>query len=102
MRAYLTLHLVPKREDASRDVPVARVGRYEVRLVEATLDGEEVLALELHDNNRGVLLDSVDCEDVAVAQVFAEEMILWAGELQSRSACAGRTISSLSVVLRSE
>jgi hypothetical protein len=82
MRAYLALHLVPRREDGARDVPVARLGHYEVRLVEATPDGEE-LSLELHDHIRRVVVDSVHCEDLEVAEVFSEEMILWARELQS-------------------
>jgi hypothetical protein len=82
MRAYLTLHLVPRREDGARAVPVARVGHYEVRLVEAAPDGEE-LSLELHDHIRRVVVDSVQCDDLEVAEVFSEEMILWAHELQS-------------------
>ena len=82
MRAYLALHLVPRGEDAARDVALARLGDFEVRLVEASLDGEE-LSLELHDRARRVVLDSVHCDDLEVAEVFAEEMILWAGELQS-------------------
>jgi hypothetical protein len=83
MRAYLALHLVPRREDGARDVPVARLGHYEVRLVEAAPDGEE-LSLELHDHIRRVVVDSVHCEDLEVAEVFSEEMILWARELQHK------------------
>ena len=82
MRAYLALHLAPRREDAARDVPVARLGNYEVRLVEPALEGEE-LSLELHDHVRRVVIDSVRCDDLEVAEVFAEEMILWALQLQS-------------------
>jgi hypothetical protein len=82
MRAYLALHLVPRREDGARDVPVARVGHYEVRLVEAAPDGEE-LSLELHDHIRRVVVDSVHCDDLEVAEVFSEEMMLWARELRS-------------------
>jgi hypothetical protein len=78
-------------------VPVARLGHYEVRLVEAAPDGEE-LSLELHDVNRRVVLDSVHCDDLEVAEVFAEEMILWARELQSnkqrRSFACGADITS--------
>jgi hypothetical protein len=81
MRAYLALHLVPRREDGARDVPVARLGDYEVRLVEAAPDREE-LSLELHDHIRRVVVDSVHCDDLEVAEVFSEEMILWAHELQ--------------------
>jgi len=63
-------------------VPVARLGDYEVRLVEIAPDGEE-LSLELHDHTRRVVVDSVHCEDLELAEVFSEEMILWARELQS-------------------
>ena len=83
MRAYLALHLVPAREDGTRDVAVARLGDYEVRLVEAA-PGREELSLELHDRFRRAVVDSVRCEDLEMAEVFSEEMILWAHELQSK------------------
>ena len=84
MRAYLALHLVPRREDGARDVPVARIGHYEVRLVEAAPEREE-LSLELHDHVRRAVVDSVHCDDLEVAEAFSEEMILWAHELQSKN-----------------
>ena len=57
---------------------------YEVRLVEAAPERKE-LSLELHDHFRRVVVDSVHREDLEVAEVFSEEMILWAHELQSKS-----------------
>ena len=82
MRAYLA-HLVPARVDGTRDVAVARLGDYEVRLVEAAPERKE-LSLELHDHFRRAVVDSVHCEDLEVAEVFSEEMILWAHELRSK------------------
>jgi hypothetical protein len=83
MRAYLALHLVPARVDGTRAVAVARLGDYEVRLVEAAPERKE-LSLELHDHFRRAVVDSVHCEDLEVAEVFSEEMILWAHELRSK------------------
>jgi hypothetical protein len=38
-RAYLALALIPKNEDGSRTVPIARLGSFEVRIVESSSVG---------------------------------------------------------------
>ena len=53
-RAYLALALIPKNEDGSRTVPIARLGSFEVRIVEfinsETCDGLDIW-LELYNHS---------------------------------------------------
>ena len=83
-RAYLTLALIPKNEDGSRTVPIARLGSFEVRIVEfinsETCDGLDIW-LELYNHSNQSSLDSCRCRDFDQAEVFAEDLICCARHL---------------------
>jgi hypothetical protein len=82
--AYVALALVPKNEDGSRTVRIARLGAFEVRIVEfinsETCDGLDVW-LELYSHNNQSSLDSCRCRDFDQAEFLAEDLICCARDL---------------------
>ena len=64
---YTSLFLTPKQDDGSRYSAIARIGAFEVRLLELpSIDSPEELELwvELYDRDLRLGLDSCKCSDL--------------------------------------
>jgi len=91
--AYLSLFLVPAKQDGSKMAPLARFGSYEVRLVEFAEDAcaeTPVLLVELYRYDSCTALDSFRCDDFDEAVVAAENFILRAKALYEQGASTTR------------
>jgi hypothetical protein len=84
-RAYMRLLFVPPNEDGTKTVSLARIGNYEVLLVELSqsrfVDGAP-LWLELYAHDLNAVIDSYRCTDVEEAASAAEQLISCAKVLQ--------------------
>jgi hypothetical protein len=89
------LLLVPADHNGARTVPLARFGRYEVRLTEFIPDrgADEPIWLELYDRDAQCGIDSCRCSDL-------EEAVVSAGHLVSRARELNTVSSSLSLDTR--
>jgi hypothetical protein len=101
---YASLFLTPKQADGSRYSAIARVGAFEVRLLELpSVNSPEELALwvELYDRDLRVGVDSYKCSDLDEA-IDAAQFLTAQARQQSRGISApssdyGRIYSCLSV-----
>jgi hypothetical protein len=99
--AYANLFLTPKQDDGSRYSAIARIGAFEVRLLELpSVNSPEGLGLwvELYDRDLRVGVDSYKCGDLDEAIDAAQLLAAQAGQ-QSRglSAMLLRAITSESM-----
>jgi hypothetical protein len=98
---YASLFLTPKQEDGSRYSAIARIGTFEVRLLELpSLNFPEELELwvELFDRDLQIGLDSYKCGDLDEAIDAAQFLIAEARQQsQGLSAILFRAITSESV-----
>jgi hypothetical protein len=88
--AYANLFLTPKQDDGSRYSAIARIGAFEVRLLELpSVNSPEGLGLwvELYDRDLRVGVDSYKCGDLDEAIDAAQLLAAQAGQ-QSRGLSA--------------
>jgi hypothetical protein len=92
VRAYTRLFLVPKGEDGSRRISLARFGNYEVVVVElAQAERAPQFWMELYAHDIERALDSCACDDIEQAVSAAEGLIKQARKLYGESACGGKS-----------
>lgn len=87
-RAYIRLFLVPEGKNGERTVSLARIGGYEVRLVEiAQTDAADVppLWLELYSHDARLVVDSCSCHELEEAVAAADHLISQAKRLNELS-----------------
>ena len=83
--SYLGRFHTPKRDDGPRHAAVARIGTFEIRLVEIpSVDASEEMSLwvELYDRNLQFSVDSGKCSDLdeavdAAHFLIAQAKLLW-------------------------
>ena len=83
---YASLFFKPKQDDGSRHSVIARIGAFEVRLLELlSVDSPEELALwvELYDRDLRVGVDSCKCSDLEEA-IDAAQFLAAQARQQSR------------------
>jgi hypothetical protein len=86
METYTSLFLTPKQEDGSRYSVIARVGDFEVRLLElpsGNSSDELILWVELYDRDLRVGVDSCKCSDLDEA-IDAAQFLTAQARQQSR------------------
>jgi len=86
METYKSLFLTPKQEDGSRYSVIARVGDFEVRLLElpsGNSSEELILWVELYDRDLRVGVDSCKCSDLDEA-IDAAQFLTAQARQQSR------------------
>jgi hypothetical protein len=86
METYTSLFLTPKQEDGSRYSVIARVGDFEVRLLElpsGNSSEELILWVELYDRDLRVGVDSCKCSDLDEA-IDAAQFLTAQARQQSR------------------
>jgi hypothetical protein len=94
-QSYLGLFLASKRADGSRAAAVARIGMFEVRLVEMpSFNASEGLSLwvELYDRDLQLDVDSRKCSDLDEAIDATQRLIELARRLNNEvgeAGCAG-------------
>ena len=92
VRAYTRLFLVPKREDGSRRISLARFGNYEVLIVElAQAERAPRFWMELYARDIEFTLDSCACDDLEQAVIAAEGLMEQARKLHGKSAAVGKS-----------
>jgi hypothetical protein len=101
METYASLFLIPKQDDGSRYSVIARIGAFEVRLLELpSINSPEELALwvELYDRDLRVGVDSCKCSDLDEA-IDAAQFLTAQARQQSRgmSGILLRAITSESI-----
>ena len=77
-RAYIRLFLVPEGKNGERTVSLARIGDYEVRLVEIVQTAAAdvpPLWLELYSYDGRLVVDSCSCHELEDAVVAAEHLV---------------------------
>ena len=87
-QSYLGLFLTSKGADGSRAAAVARIGMFEVRLVEMpSFNASEGLSLwvELYDRGHRVGVDSYKCGDLDEAIDVAQLLMTQATQLNSEA-----------------
>ena len=85
-KTYASLFLTPKQDDGSRYSVIARIGVFEVRLLELpSVNSPEELGLwvELYDRDLRVGVDSYKCDDLDEAIAAAQFLTVQARQ-QSR------------------
>ena len=86
METYTSLFLTPKQEDGSRYSVIARIGDFEVRLLElpsGNSSEELILWVELYDRDLRVGVDSCKCSDLDEA-IDAAQFLTAQARQQSR------------------
>jgi hypothetical protein len=92
VRAYTRLFLVPKGEDGSRRISLARFGHYEVLIVElAKAERAPQFWMELYAHDIGLALDSCACDDLEHAVGAAAGLIHQARKLHGDSRGRGKS-----------
>ena len=84
-QAYVRLFFVPESEDGARTISLARLGNYEVRLVELVQsDGacDPPLWVELYDRNIPGSIDSCSASDLEEMVCAAEQLLSEAKQLR--------------------
>jgi len=87
-KAYVSLTLMPERDDRSKMITLDRYGPYEVRLIEflqGEVTGDCLLWLELYCHVTKSSLDSCRCENLDDAETAADLLISSAKQLHDRS-----------------
>jgi hypothetical protein len=77
-RAYIRLLLVPEGKDGERAVSLARIGDYEVRIVEVSQSSAAdvpPLWMELYAHDVQSAIDSCSCHEFEEAAAAAEHLI---------------------------
>jgi hypothetical protein len=87
VRAYTRLLLVPQERDGSRRISLARLGNYEIFIIEFAQNVPAIaprlwIELYAHDLRRG--LDSCACEDLEQATIAARDLIAQARDLKAK------------------
>jgi hypothetical protein len=91
--AYLSLFVMPAKQDGSKIAALARFGTYEVRLVEFpgdACDETPPLWVELYRYDLCSVIDSFRCDDFDEAVMAAETFILRAKALYEQGASTTR------------
>jgi hypothetical protein len=86
--SYTSLFLTSKHDDGSRHVAIARIGAFEVRLLEmpsANSPEEASLWVELYDRGLRVGVDSYKCGDLDEAIDIAQLLMTQATQLNSEA-----------------
>ena len=86
--SYASLFLTSKHDDGSRHAAIARVGAFEVRLLElpsANSPEEASLWVELYDRGHRVGVDSYKCGDLDEAIDVAQLLMTQATQLNSEA-----------------
>ena len=90
--SYMSLFLKPKHGDGSRAAAIARMGTFEVRLIEMqTVNASDNLWVELYDRDLQIGVDSCKCTDLDEAIDATQFLIAQARQLNSEvggPACA--------------
>ena len=98
--SYLGLFLTSKRADGSRAAPIARIGMFEVRLVETpSFNASDELSLwvELYDRDLQLNVDSCRCSDLDEAIDATHRLMDMAKQLNNEAGeagCAGEPLPS--------
>ncbi len=95
--SYLGLFLTSTRDDGSRAAAVARIGTFEVRLVETpSVNASEEMSLwvELYDGNLQFGVDSRKCGDLDEA-IDAAHFLIAQAELLNSECREGRIVADL-------
>jgi hypothetical protein len=90
-RAYVRLFFASPNEDGSKTVSLARIGKYEVLLVEFAqpwLADSPPLWLELYAHDIDAAIDSCCCQDFEEMVYAAKQLILHAKEMNDESQAA--------------
>ena len=90
-RAYVRLLFASPNEDGSKTVSLARIGKYEVLLVEFAqpwLADSPPLWLELHAHDIDAAIDSSCCQDFDEVVSVAKQLILRAKDLNDATQAA--------------
>lgn len=86
--SYTGLFLTPKHDDGSRLATIARIGAFEVRLLEmasANSPEEASLWVELYDRGLRLGVDSYKCGDLDEAIDIAQLLVTQATQLNSEA-----------------
>jgi hypothetical protein len=89
-QAYIRLLLAPEIKDGEKTVSLARIGSYEIRLVEvpgpSTPDAPP-LWMELYDHDAESTIDSCSCQEIEEAMAAAEYLVSQARCINEPSQC---------------
>ena len=84
--SYMSLFLKPKHGDGSRAAAIARMGTFEVRLIEMqTVNASDNLWVELYDRDLRVGVDSYKCSDLDEAIDAAQLLMTQATRLNNEA-----------------
>jgi hypothetical protein len=92
-QAYIGLGVALPQEDGSRMVPLARIGAFELRLLELAEHRRSDSAdfwFELYCRDSRMSLDSCRCQDLEVAEFIANDFIVLARELNEQKIYFGK------------
>ena len=87
-KSYASLFLTSKHDDGSRHAAIARIGAFEVRLLEmpsANSPEEASLWVELYDRDLRVGVDSYKCSDLDEAIDAAQLLMAQATQLNNEA-----------------